>query len=90
MGPDYEPAAGIRRFISGTPAIVGMLAMQDMLALIEEAGIDAIRAKSVALTAFAITLVDELLAPLGVTLATPRDPDERGSHVTINHPAMRG
>lgn len=85
MGPDYEPAAGIRRFISGTPAVVGMLAMQDMIALIAEAGIDAIRAKSVRLTGYAVELVDELLVPLGVRLATPRDPARRGSHVTINH-----
>ena len=46
MGPGYQPSGGIRRFISGTPAIVGMLAMQDMLALIERAGVDAVRTKS--------------------------------------------
>ena len=38
MGPTYAPAPGIRRFLSGTPPIVGMLALQDMLALIEEVG----------------------------------------------------
>ena len=54
MGPDYAPARGIRRFLSGTPPILGMLAMQDMLALVEEAGIGAVRAKSVALTEHAI------------------------------------
>ena len=36
-----------------------------MLDLVEEAGIDAVRAKSVALTAYAVELADELLAPLG-------------------------
>src|SRR5690606_17070429 len=56
MGPDYEPAQGIRRFLSGTPAIVGMLALQDMLALVAEAGIDAVRAKSVELTSYACTV----------------------------------
>ncbi len=66
MGPDYGPADGIRRFLCGTPPIVGMLAMEETLAMIEEAGIAAIRAKSVALTSFAITVADELLAPLGV------------------------
>lgn len=89
MGPVYEPAAGMRRFLSGTPPIVGMLAMQDALALIEEAGIDGIRRKSVALTEFAVRVADELLAPLGVTVASPRDPAERGGHVTLSHPAMR-
>jgi kynureninase len=89
MGPGYAPAAGMRRFLSGTPPIVGMLALQDTLALIEEVGIDAIRQKSIALTEFAIRLTDELLAPLGVTVASPRDASERGGHVTLQHPSMR-
>lgn len=49
----------------------------------------AIRAKSVALTSFAIAVAEEWLAPLGVKLASPADPEERGGHVTLNHPAMR-
>src|SRR5690606_16708049 len=49
MGPRYQPHDGIRRFISGTPAIVGMLAMQDMLELIGRAGMPALREKSVQL-----------------------------------------
>jgi kynureninase len=89
MGPEYRPADGIRRFLSGTPPIVGMLAMQDTLALIEDAGIDAIRAKSVALTDFAVRAADVLLAPLGVEIASPRDAAARGGHVTLSHPAMR-
>jgi kynureninase len=89
MGPSYAPAEGVRRFLSGTPPIVGMIALQDMLALIDEAGIDAVRAKSVALTSYAVDVADELLAPAGVVLASPRDPDQRGGHVTLNHPLMR-
>ncbi|MEX1079896.1 MAG: aminotransferase class V-fold PLP-dependent enzyme [Homoserinimonas sp.] len=85
MGPQYQPHDGIRRFISGTPAIVGMLAMQDMLALIGETGMVQLRAKSVQLTEYAISLIDELLVPLGVALASPRDAAQRGSHVTIDH-----
>jgi kynureninase len=89
MGPEYVPATGIRRFMSGTPAIVAMLAMQDTIGMIEEAGIEQVRAKSVALTEFTITLVDEWLAPMGVTVASPRESSHRGGHVTIIHPAMR-
>ncbi|MFC6356045.1 kynureninase [Luethyella okanaganae] len=89
MGPEYVPATGIRRFMSGTPAIVGMLAMQDTIAMIEECGIDAVRGKSIALTEFTIALADEWLAPFGATIASPRDAARRGGHVTINHPAMR-
>ena len=90
MGPEYRPAEGMRRFLSGTPPIVGMLAMQDTLAMIEDAGIDAIRAKSVALTEFAVRVSDAVLAPLGVTVASPRDPAQRGGHVTLSHPVDEG
>lgn len=89
MGPEYVPAAGIRRFLSGTPPILAMVAMQDTLALVEEVGVAAIRAKSVMLTEFAIRLADAWLAPLGVTVASPREAGQRGGHVTLSHPAMR-
>ena len=87
MGPGYTPAPGMRRFISGTPPILGMVAMQSMLELVEEAGIDAIRAKSVALTSYAVELADATLPE--VTLASPRDPALRGGHVTLQHERMR-
>ncbi|WP_242497368.1 kynureninase [Nocardioides oleivorans] len=87
MGPGYTPARGIRRFISGTPPILGMVAMQTMLELVEEAGIGAIRAKSVALTSYAVEVADATLPE--VTLASPRDPAQRGGHVTLHHDRMR-
>ncbi|HEX3929175.1 MAG TPA: aminotransferase class V-fold PLP-dependent enzyme [Nocardioides sp.] len=89
MGPDYLPVRGIRRFTSGTPAVIGMLPVQDMVALIDEAGIDAVRAKSEQLTAYAVELTDEHLATYGVTVASPRAPERRGGHVTLHHPRMR-
>ncbi|WP_431310129.1 kynureninase [Litorihabitans aurantiacus] len=89
MGPRYAPASGPRRYLSGTPPILGMLAMRDMVALLDEVGIAAVRAKSLALTEHVIALTDERLAPLGVTLASPRDGDRRGGHVTLTHPRMR-
>jgi kynureninase len=89
MGPHYEPSPGIRRYLSGTPAVVGMLALEDMLDLVEEVGVEAVRTKSLGLTAYAEELSGELLEPLGVTFASPRDPERRGGHVTLNHPLMR-
>ncbi|SMH50946.1 Kynureninase [Rathayibacter oskolensis] len=86
MGEAYDPADSIRRFVSGTPPIVGMIAMQAMLDLIEEAGLLAIHEKSRALTAFAVDLFDEHLAPLGVVLSTTRDAERRGGHITVDHP----
>jgi kynureninase len=89
MGPGYTPAPGIRRFISGTPPVVGMLAMQDMVDLVDRAGMAAVRDKSRRLTSYAVDLADAWLAPHGVVLASPRDPEARGGHVTFNHPRMR-
>ncbi len=89
MGPGYAPSPGIRKFISGTPAVVGMLALTDMVAAIDEVGMDAVRAKSVALTSYAVALADAWLAPLGVSLSSPRAPEQRGGHVTLTHDRMR-
>jgi kynureninase len=86
MAEHYRPAKGVRRFISGTPPILAMQPLRDMLDLIDEAGLAAVRAKSIALTEHAIALCDERLASLGTVLASPRDPTQRGSHVTIDHP----
>lgn len=88
MGPSYQPATGMRRFISGTPPVLGMLPLQDMVELVERAGMAAMRAKSVALTEFVVHAADEVLAPLGVVVASPRDPQVRGGHVTLEHDAM--
>ncbi len=83
MGPGYLPAPGIRGLVSGTPPVTAMVGVREGVALVAEVGIDAIRAKSVALTSLAIELTDQVLAPRGVRLITPRDPARRGSHVTI-------
>lgn len=89
MGPAYAPAPGIRRFMTGTPSALALAAVDEGVALLAEAGMDAVRAKSVALTSYAIELHDAWLAPRGVELASPRDPAQRGSHVTLRHPDAR-
>jgi kynureninase len=84
MPQGYTPADGIRAFLSGTHPVLGMQAIRDMIALIDEAGIAAVRAKSELLTALAVELADELLPD--AVLASPRDPARRGSHITLDHP----
>lgn len=90
MGPGYTPADGIRSLVSGTPPILGMVPVQVGVELTAEAGIEAIRAKSVLLTDLAIEIVDSWPAELGVQVASPRDSAERGGHVTIRRPDFRG
>lgn len=83
---EYTPAAGLARFLAGTPPMLSLLAIEPSLDMLNEVGIAAIRAKSVRLTSYLIELFDAALAPLGFTLGSPRDPDRRGSHVSVRHP----
>lgn len=86
MGPAFDPREGIAGWLVGSPPVLSLGLLEESTALIAEAGIDAIRAKSVALTAYAVTLLDAVLAPLGCRLGSPRDPARRGGHVAIRHP----
>ena len=82
MADTYTAAPDIRRMLSGTPNVMGILAAREGVRLVAEAGIDAIRAKSVALTEFLLDIADRH----GLTVLSPRDPARRGSHVTIQVP----
>jgi len=85
MGPAYDPAPGIDQFLTGTPNVIGTVAVEEGARLLGEAGIERLRAKSIALTSYLIELADEWLPPLGFTLASPRDPQRRGGHVSLRH-----
>jgi kynureninase len=89
MAPGYEPGAGIRAFLSGTPPILSLSAAQVGVALCAEAGIGPIREKGIALTEYAIALADARLADRGVSIASPRDSARRGAHVALAHPEAR-
>jgi kynureninase len=82
---DYQPAPGVQRFLTGTAPMLSMLAMEEALTPLLEAGMDAIRAKSILMIDYASFLTNTLLAPLGFSLGTPRDSARRGSHISIRH-----
>jgi len=85
MDAPYEPAPGIARFMTGTPSSPGLAAVDESAALMAEAGIDGLRDKSVQLTEYLIELADAWLAPLGFSVASPRDSSRRGGHVAVVH-----
>jgi kynureninase len=89
MAAELTPAPDARRMLSGTPSVLGIVAVEEGVRLIAEAGIDRIRAKAITLTELAIELVDAWLAPLGAILRSPRDPRVRGAHVTVELPDAR-
>jgi kynureninase len=85
MGPAYEPAAGIARFLAGTPPVLDLTAAEVGIRLVAEAGVEALRAKSTALTEHAVDRHDAWLAPLGFELGTPRQAERRGGHISLRH-----
>jgi kynureninase len=85
MERQYEPERGIRRFLAGTPPIVGLAAVDVGAELVGEAGIGQIEVKAARLTKLAIDFADAELAPLGFELGTPRRADARGAHVSLRH-----
>jgi len=85
MDPGYEPAEGIRAFLSGTPPILALHALEPGIEMVTRAGIERIRAKGIALTELAIALADAWLAQHGVSVASPRDGAVRGAHVALAH-----
>jgi kynureninase len=86
MGPQYRPVAGVGRFLTGTPSVLDLAAIEAAVAVLDEAGIAAVRAKSVALTAHAAAAAESELSSLGFELATPREADRRGGHIALRHP----
>jgi kynureninase len=82
----YEPAPGLQRFLVGTPPMLSLAAVEPAVDLMLEAGLEALRAKSVQQSEYLVALWEAWLKPLGVTLNSPRDPAQRGSHVSLGHP----
>ena len=83
----YEAAAGIACYLSGTPPVIALSALEASVDLILEAPMDEIRRKSVALGNLFVDLVERQCAGLGLELASPGDGSLRGSHVSYRHPA---
>lgn len=84
---DYAPASGISRYLSGTPAVLGMSALEASVELLLEAPMESIRRKSIALGDAFIALVEAQCAGLGLELISPRDGAMRGSHLSYRHAA---
>ena len=89
MGPFFEPAEHIRRFQIASPSIIGIRGVQASYEMIEEAGMVAISHKAALGTELILALYDAWLEPLGFTLLTPRDHNQRGGHITVGHPEAK-
>jgi kynureninase len=86
MSPDYRPAGGIRRFLCGTQPVLSLALVECGLDLALRADMAEVRRKSLALADLFIELVEQRLPGHPLTLVTPRDHAQRGSHVSYRHP----
>jgi kynureninase len=80
--PELEFAEGARRFLTGTPNVPALYAATAGYDLIEEIGVDRIRANSLRQTSLLIELLDEA----GFDVASPRDPERRAGTVSVTVP----
>jgi kynureninase len=86
--PAYEPAAGIARYLCGTPPVIQIAALEcgvdTLLAAQPLGGMAALRRKSLALTDLFMQLVGERCAGQGLEVVTPRDHALRGSQISFS------
>lgn len=85
FGLTYAPAPGLRRFLTGTPPILSLAAIEPGVDLLLAAGMAQVRQKSLRQTSYLVDLWAEWLRPLGFTLYSPPDAAQRGSHISLGH-----
>ncbi|PLT28229.1 kynureninase [Peribacillus deserti] len=69
----------------GTPHVLSMAPILGSLEMFNEAGIEAIRQKSLQLTQYLMDLIDTELSDYPFTIGSPRDDIRRGGHVSVEH-----
>jgi kynureninase len=80
--PELEYADGAARFLTGTPNVPALHAATAGYDIIEEVGIERIRANSMRQTALFVQLLDEA----GFDVVSPREPERRGGSVVVRTP----
>ena len=86
MEPHFKPTSGIRQALCGTQPIVSLALVECGLDVFGKTTMEAIRAKSLALTDLFIAAVEQECAGHPLTLVTPREHDRRGSQASFAHP----
>jgi kynureninase len=84
--PEHDYAEGAWRFLTGTPNVPGLYAATAGYDVIEEVGLERIRARSLEQTTLLIRLLDEA----GLEVVSPRDPAKRGGTVVVRVPDPDG
>lgn len=83
---NYAADSGIQRFAAGTPTVLSMAGIEPGLDIMNEAGMENLRQKSVRQSEFLVKMIESELVPLGFKIASPVEASQRGSHISIQHP----
>ncbi len=81
----YRPANGTLRFLSGTPVVLGMAALEEGLKTFDGISMREVEAKAGALGGLFLCLTEEQCGDAGFVIACPRDSAKRGSQVCLRH-----
>ena len=84
--PAWRPAPGVGRFRVGTPPVLSLIALDAALDVFDDVDMDMLRAKSLALSALFVAEVARLARDEDLWLASPDDPQARGSQVSFRCP----
>ena len=86
---EYASADGIEKFLTGTPPVLSLVAIEAGVDLVLEVGMEQLRARSIELSERMLTQLAPRLGELGFELRSPNDWRQRGSHISIGHPEAR-
>lgn len=81
----HEASRDADGWLTGTAPLLSMAALDGVLDIYEEAGMDRVREKSLRLTAYMMYLIDTKLKQYGCEVGTPREDGARGGHVALEH-----
>jgi len=87
--PEFEPAKGVQSFVTSSPSILALSALDGALDVFDQTSMNAIRAKSLHLTDLFMELVEAKL-PGTFEIVTPREYAHRGSQVSMRHDESYG
>ena len=86
---NYQSHSGIDKFLTGTPPVLSMCAIEEGVKLVSEAGVPNLRTKSIELSQLFLEHYASRLTRLGYSLRSPTQAEDRGSHLAFGHPEAR-
>lgn len=82
---DFDHQKNANGWLIGAPHVLSMAGLEGSLKMFNEAGMAAIRKKSLHITSYLMFLVDTKLVEYGFSIGNPRESDKRGGHVCLEH-----